>query len=62
MLNDEVAREVQKSYQYPPWGNLPEWKKVSIDMDHISSGHMVGGSRVSPLSWRSSYVLGVVVP
>ena len=28
--------------------NLPAWKKVSIDMEHISSGHMVGGSRVSP--------------
>jgi len=28
--------------------NLPAWKKVSIDMEHVSSVHMVGGSRVSP--------------
>jgi hypothetical protein len=27
--------------------NLPSWKKVKIDIDHIASGHMVGGSRVS---------------
>jgi hypothetical protein len=29
--------------------NLPAWKKVNIDMDHIASGHMRGGSRVSTL-------------
>lgn len=29
--------------------NLPAWKKVGIAMDHIASGHMRGGSRVSPL-------------
>lgn len=28
--------------------NLPAWRKVFIDMDHIQSGHMSGGSRVSP--------------
>lgn len=27
--------------------NLPSWKKNDIDMDHIASGHMKGGSRVS---------------
>jgi hypothetical protein len=27
--------------------NLPAWKKVSVAMDHIASGHMAGGSRVS---------------
>ena len=29
--------------------NLPAWKSIEIDMEHISSGHMIGGSRVSPL-------------
>lgn len=29
--------------------NLPAWRKVTIDMEHIASGHMLGGSRVSPL-------------
>ncbi len=28
---------------------LPGWKKVSIDIEHIASGHMNGGSRVSEL-------------
>jgi RHS repeat-associated protein len=26
---------------------LPAWKKVAIDIEHIASGHMKGGSRVS---------------
>ena len=25
--------------------NLPSWKKLKVNMDHISSGHMPGGSR-----------------
>ena len=25
--------------------NLPSWKKLQVDMDHISSGHMPGGPR-----------------
>jgi hypothetical protein len=29
--------------------NLPAWRRISIDMEHIASGHMVGGSRLSPL-------------
>jgi hypothetical protein len=29
--------------------NLPAWKRIDIDIDHIASGHMKGGSRVSPL-------------
>ncbi|MCP5348373.1 MAG: VCBS repeat-containing protein [Pseudomonadales bacterium] len=28
--------------------NLPSWKKIDVDINHISSGHMRGGSRVSP--------------
>lgn len=28
--------------------NLPAWKDVGIDMDHIASGHMRGGLRVGP--------------
>ena len=28
---------------------LPSWKKVVIDINHIASGHMVGGARVSQL-------------
>lgn len=27
--------------------NLPSWKKVSLDMEHILSGHTAGGSRAS---------------
>ena len=27
--------------------NLPAWRTVRIDMEHIESGHMAGGSRVS---------------
>jgi len=27
--------------------NLPAWKKVAIDMDHVISGHTVGGARAS---------------
>jgi len=29
--------------------NLPAWKKIAIDMEHIASGHVAGGSRVSDL-------------
>lgn len=29
--------------------NLPSLKKIIVDMEHIASGHMVGGSRVSAL-------------
>jgi RHS repeat-associated protein len=28
--------------------NLPSWKRIDVDMSHIASGHMAGGSRVSP--------------
>jgi len=28
--------------------NLPAWKKVSIDIEHIASGHIQGGNRASP--------------
>lgn len=28
--------------------NLPAWKDVAINMDHIASGHMPGGLRVGP--------------
>jgi RHS repeat-associated protein len=27
--------------------NLPAWRRVDVDMDHIASGHMEGGLRVS---------------
>jgi RHS repeat-associated protein len=29
--------------------NLPSWRKIGIDIEHIVSGHTAGGSRVSPL-------------
>lgn len=29
--------------------NLPAWRTIDIDLEHILSGHTVGGSRVSPL-------------
>lgn len=28
--------------------NMPAWKKISIDMEEVSSGHMAGGSRLAP--------------
>ncbi|WP_286863396.1 RHS repeat domain-containing protein [Sphingobacterium sp. UBA7625] len=28
---------------------LPSWKKMSVDVEHVLSGHVKGGSRVSPL-------------
>lgn len=28
---------------------LPSWKKVAIDIDHIASGHIRGGSRISDI-------------
>src|SRR5207249_11893214 len=29
--------------------NLPAWRKVAIDMEHVLSGHVEGGSRVSSM-------------
>jgi hypothetical protein len=29
--------------------SLPSWKNIDINMEHIASGHMVGGSRVSTI-------------
>ena len=29
--------------------NLPAWRSIAVDMEHVASGHMVGGSRVSAL-------------
>jgi RHS repeat-associated protein len=28
--------------------NLPAWKTIAIDMEHVTSGHVAGGLRVSP--------------
>jgi len=28
--------------------NMPAWKSITILMDHIASGHMVGGARLAP--------------
>ncbi|KKL25973.1 hypothetical protein LCGC14_2399920, partial [marine sediment metagenome] len=42
--------------------NLPAWKKVTINMEHILSGHAIGGSRVSslktlfPSNWTSQQI------
>jgi hypothetical protein len=38
---DDVVEVVSKRV------NLPAWKKIDIDIDHIASGHMKGGSRAS---------------
>ena len=35
--------------------NLPSWKKLEVDMDHISSGHMPNGSR-NPDDKKSVFV------
>jgi RHS repeat-associated protein len=46
---------------------LPAWKKVSVDIGHIASGHIKGGSRVSklktlfPEGMTSEQVLNVVI-
>jgi len=29
--------------------NLPSWKRIAVDIEHIASGHMIGGERVSSL-------------
>ncbi|MGJ4973111.1 RHS repeat-associated core domain-containing protein [Bradyrhizobium sp. HKCCYLRH1073] len=28
--------------------NMPSWKKIEIDMEEVTSGHMVGGRRLNP--------------
>ena len=35
--------------------NLPSWKKVTIDMEHVLSGHMKGGSRVGSGSTKDLF-------
>ena len=35
--------------------SLPSWKKVSIDMEHVLSGHTKGGSRVGPGSTKDLF-------
>lgn len=39
--------------------NLPAWRRISIDMAHIASGHMVGGSRLSSLKTLFSESMSV---
>jgi hypothetical protein len=46
--------------------NLPGWKKLTVDMEHIASGHMADGARVSskktlfPSSWTQSNVQSAI--
>jgi hypothetical protein len=53
---------VHNSQKYSKPINLPSAKTIQIDMQHIASGHMKGGSRVSPKkdlfpeSWSQSQV------
>ena len=35
--------------------NLPSWKKVTIDMEHVISGHTKGGSRIGPGSTKDLF-------
>ncbi len=35
--------------------NLPAWRRIMIDMDHIASGHMKGGSRVTEATSKSLF-------
>jgi hypothetical protein len=35
--------------------NLPAWKDIDIDIDHIVSGHTPGGSRVGPGSQKDLF-------
>lgn len=45
-INDAIkARKFKKIKSI----NLPSWKKIKIDIEHIASGHMKGGSRVSDI-------------
>jgi|GEM_PF-991523 len=39
--------------------NLPGWRRIAIDMEHIASGHMIGGSRVSSLKTLFSESMSV---
>jgi RHS repeat-associated protein len=46
--------------------NLPGYKKVQIDLDHVKSGHVAGGSRVSanktlfPSSWSDGELASTI--
>jgi hypothetical protein len=43
-----ICRLQTFNYQWDSF-NLPSKKTINVDMGHIASGHMKGGSRLSPL-------------
>ena len=45
--NQKSAWDVISKYRSKQPVNLPSWKKLKIDMNHIKSGHMPGGPRNS---------------
>ncbi len=44
-----AAKSLLKGLARAKSANLPAWKTILIDIEHIASGHMKGGSRVSSL-------------
>ncbi|MCI3936852.1 RHS repeat-associated core domain-containing protein [Chryseobacterium aahli] len=44
-----LSRGLAKTLKTTKSANLPAWKNILVDIEHIASGHMKGGSRLSPL-------------
>ena len=53
--NSPAVSSVKKKNPTKKPVNLPSWKKLEVDMDHISSGHMPNGSR-NPDDKKSIFV------
>ncbi|WP_223606936.1 EndoU domain-containing protein [Chryseobacterium sp. OSA05B] len=43
------AKSLLKTLKTIKPANLPAWKTIAVDIEHIASGHMKGGSRVSSI-------------
>jgi RHS repeat-associated protein len=39
--------------------NMPAWKKIAIDMEEVSSGHMSGGARLAPGNKKDVFAEGM---
>lgn len=39
--------------------NMPAWKKIAIDMEEVSTGHMVGGKRLAPGNTKDVFIKGM---
>lgn len=38
---------------------MPSWKRITIDMDEVASGHMVGGRRLNPGNTKDVFPEGM---